>query len=118
MTMPDGTIRTFRVPFGHPAVNAFLEYLIVDLQYTRYILFGKAGWKIRLGNVISLIAITCKWALLRLRGNLNPDGTPVDFSNEENRGDHDGFQQRINSFAEDEGWMYNQMLEGLHRAFH
>lgn len=61
--MVDGVVCTFRIPFGHSALVDLLEYVLEDLQYSRYICLNSDDWEPQLRNALSLAVASCGWAL-------------------------------------------------------
>lgn len=61
--MVDGVVCTFRIPFGNSALVDVLEYLLNDLQYSRYIKLTSDDWEPQLRNAISLAVASCGSAL-------------------------------------------------------
>ncbi|KAG1760568.1 hypothetical protein EDD22DRAFT_989641 [Suillus occidentalis] len=109
VTMNDGTIVTYRIPFGHSAIFDLLEQVIHSMQYSRYILLDKDNWQPRLTNAIFLAATSRGYSLQKALGG--PWLGAAVFQSEDNRSRYLSMKSRVAMFSDDEFSRFSRSTE-------
>lgn len=104
----NGESHWLRIPFGHAAIMVFLEYFLLQREFTGYVLFDDEGWERRLSNVIALAATFCTWGLRRC----SHSGLFVysEFDTPENRQCYNTMISRMRSLVGTEKMLFDQRL--------
>ncbi|KAG1829704.1 hypothetical protein EV424DRAFT_1344137 [Suillus variegatus] len=114
MTLDDGRIITYRIPFGHPAVFDLLEHIINNMQYSRYVSFDQEDWKCYLTNAIFLAATSRAWSLEK--GLAGPWSGAIVFESAENRAHYKTMKSRLPALSHDETLRFDGLLVDMRRA--
>lgn len=114
MTMDDGRIITYQIPFGHPAIFDLLEHIINNMQYSHYVSFDQEDWKCYLTNAIFLAATSRGWSLEK--GLAGPWSGAIVFESEENRARYETMKSRLPALSHDETLRFDGLLVDMRRA--
>lgn len=109
-----GQVELVRIPFGHRAIMAFLEYFLVQRQFNRYVLFNTPGWEGRLINVLALGGTFCSWGLRRCVNGWFVGG---EFDTHDNELCYESLIERIGSLTGDQRALFYERLNQISRAF-
>ncbi|KAG2101830.1 uncharacterized protein F5147DRAFT_655155 [Suillus discolor] len=120
MTMDNGIIIMYRIPFGHLAIFDLLEHIINNMQYSHYVSFDQEDWKHYLTNAIFLAATSRSWSLEK--GLAGPWSGAIVLESEENRAHYETMKSRLPALSHDETLRVTldpeHILEKSHEVHH